>query len=272
MSDESLTRRIFEECPRLTEDDSFTFSCHPGVSCFNNCCADVNIILTPYDILRLKNRLGVTSEEFHDRFALMPFVKDQRLPAVVLKMREDVEGKPCPFLGDEGCTVYEDRPWACRMYPMGLAAPGSGEAEKDQEGFYFLLREDRCKGHAEGREMTVGDWLDEQGIRPYDEMGEGFKGIQLHSFFEGGGNLDPRQMHMFFLACFDLDAFRRFVFESTFLRRFEVEDEIVEKIRTDDVELMQFGFRWVRYSLLGETDLMTARPDALPSDQQERAK
>jgi len=271
MSDEALSKRIFEECDRLTEDDTFSFSCHPGVPCFNNCCGDVNIVLTPYDILRLKNRLGITSEEFHDRFALMPFTKEQRLPAVVIKMLED-EGKPCPFLGDEGCTVYEDRPWACRMYPMGLAAPGQGEAEKDQEGFYFLLQEDKCKGHGEKRELTVGQWLDEQGIRPYDEMGEEFKELTLHPFFEKGGNLTPQQMHMFFLACFDLDAFRRFVCESTFLRRFEVDDETVEKLKTDDVELMRFGFKFVRFSLLGDGHLMTIRPDALPDDQQEQAK
>jgi Fe-S-cluster containining protein len=269
LNQDSLTKRIFEECDRLGEEDRFTFSCHPGVSCFNNCCGDVNIVLTPYDILRLKNRLGISSEEFHDRFALMPFTKDQRLPAVVLKMTEE-EGKPCPFLTEEGCSVYEDRPWACRMYPLGLAAPGQGE--DNEEGFYFLLKEDRCHGHAEGREQTVGQWLDEQGIRPYDEMGELFKELQLHPFFEKGGNLTPRQMHMFFLACFDLDAFRRFVFESTFLRRFEVDEETVERIRTDDVELMKFGVRWVRYSLLGDGDLMTVRPDAIPDDQQERAQ
>jgi hypothetical protein len=62
------------------------------------------------------------------------------------------------------------------------------------------------------------------------------------------------------------------VFESTFLRRFEVDEETVERIRTDDVELMKFGFRWVRYSLLGDGDLMTVRPDAIPDDQQEQTK
>ena len=52
---ESLKKTILEQYPRLKEDAEFNFACHPGVSCFNQCCSDVNIFLTPYDVLRLKN-------------------------------------------------------------------------------------------------------------------------------------------------------------------------------------------------------------------------
>ena len=43
---------------------TFNFKCSPGVGCFTRCCGDVTIVLTPYDILRLKNRLGIGSEDF----------------------------------------------------------------------------------------------------------------------------------------------------------------------------------------------------------------
>ena len=49
---------------RLNADSEFQFKCHKGVKCFNQCCRDINIILTPYDIIRLKARLGLSSEEF----------------------------------------------------------------------------------------------------------------------------------------------------------------------------------------------------------------
>jgi len=49
---QNLKEEIMKEYPRLTRDDTFTFACHPGVSCFNQCCRDVNIFLTPYDIIR----------------------------------------------------------------------------------------------------------------------------------------------------------------------------------------------------------------------------
>jgi len=38
---------------RLKHDDMFCFSCHKGVSCWNECCHGADVMLTPYDILRL---------------------------------------------------------------------------------------------------------------------------------------------------------------------------------------------------------------------------
>jgi hypothetical protein len=32
---------------RLEKDSTFNFRCYPGISCFNRCCHNVNIILTP---------------------------------------------------------------------------------------------------------------------------------------------------------------------------------------------------------------------------------
>ena len=49
---------------RLGPDSRFTFRCHKDVKCFTQCCRGINIILTPYDIIRLKNRLGLSSGEF----------------------------------------------------------------------------------------------------------------------------------------------------------------------------------------------------------------
>ncbi|HKJ01944.1 MAG TPA: hypothetical protein VJ997_05800, partial [Longimicrobiales bacterium] len=70
-----LRDRILAEHPRLGPDDPFNFACHPGVSCFNCCCHDVNVFLTPYDVMRLKNRLGIKSGEFLDRYTLAPVQK-----------------------------------------------------------------------------------------------------------------------------------------------------------------------------------------------------
>jgi hypothetical protein len=57
---------------------------------------------------------------------------------------------------------------------------------------------------------------------------------------------------MFFTACYDLDRFRSFVFESTFLERFELDDELVESLRNDDDALLRFAFRWLRFALFAE--------------------
>ncbi|MHC4860287.1 MAG: YkgJ family cysteine cluster protein, partial [Planctomycetota bacterium] len=178
-----LQERILTEAPRLTKEDTFQFACHPGVSCFGECCGDVNIVLTPYDVLRLKNRLGLGSGEFLEQHTIIPFSKEQKLPAPLIKMRDD-EKKTCPFLVDAKCTVYEDRPWACRMYPLGFAAPGAG-AEGEKE-FYFLLDEAGCMGHQEEKLQTVHEWIADQGIEEYDGMGEHFKRLSLDAFFSSG--------------------------------------------------------------------------------------
>lgn len=256
-----LQERVLAEYPRLGPEDRFRFGCHPGVSCFNRCCRDVNIFLSPYDVLRLKERLGVTSGEFLDRYTLMPVQKDMRTPVVLLRMRDDAE-KTCPLVGDAGCTVYTDRPWPCRMYPLGLAARKDTPDGWRGERFYFLLREDECRGFAEPREWTVRDWLDDQGMDAYDEWGEAYKELTLHPFFENGGTLSPQKLHMFFTACYDLDRFREFVFGSTLLQRFEVDEDFVHEMRYDDEALLRFAFLWVRFALFGEPTVKT-RPEVV---------
>ena len=246
-----LEKEILADYPRLGPDDTFRFACHPGVSCFNRCCGDVNIFLSPYDVLRMKKRLGMTSTEFLDKYTLLPVQKDMQFPAVLLRMKDD-EGKSCSFLTDKGCGIYPDRPWPCRMYPLGLAAQKDTPDGWRGERFYFLLREDVCQGFGEPREWTVREWLDDQGIDAYDVWGESFKELTLHKFFEEGGVLPPEKMQMFFTACYDLDKFREFVFNTTLLQRFEVDEDFVEEMRYDDEALLRFAFLWLRFSLFGE--------------------
>jgi Fe-S-cluster containining protein len=246
-----LQEQIVADRPRLGPHDTFQFACHPGLSCFNQCCGDVNIFLSPYDVLRLKRRLRMNSSDFLARYAFLPIHKDMKTPVVMLRMNDD-EAKMCPFLTDGGCGVYSDRPWPCRMYPLGLAAQKDTPDGRRGDRFYFLLREDRCQGGGQKREWTVRQWLDDQGIDDYDQWGEQFKELALHEYFEKGGVLSPEKMHMFFAACYDLDKFRRFVFDSTLLQRFDVDEYFVEEMRCDDEGLLRFAFLWLRFSLFGE--------------------
>lgn len=250
---ERFKEEILKNYPKLTKDNSFSFACHPGVPCFNACCADVNIFLTPYDILRLKNRLGMTSEQFLSKHTVSPFDKNLKYPVILLAMNED-EKKSCPFVGEGGCTVYEDRPWACRMYPLGMGSHKDTGDVSDGE-FYFMLKEDVCKGHNESKQQTVAEWLEAQGINEYDEMGYFFKELTLHDFFQKDENLTPRKIEMFFTACYNLDKFRDFLFGSTFFEKFDVDDETREKLKVDDVELLKFGYFWLRFALFGEKTL-----------------
>jgi Fe-S-cluster containining protein len=256
---------VLRDKRRLAANESFSFSCHSGLPCFNRCCADVNIILTPLDVIRLARRLGLKTTEFLERHALLPVTKDLELPVVLLKMGDEPE-KRCSFVGREGCTVYEHRPWACRMYPVGMAIPPA-RAGVEPEPVYFLFEDDFCQGHGERTGWTVEQWRRDQGVEEQEQLEAAFRDLVTHPWFIGGRKLDPRRMEMLFTACYDLDKFRSFVFDSTFLQRFELEPETVERIRSDDLELLRFGFNWLRFALFAEPT-MTVRPDA-PSSPRE---
>ncbi len=81
---QQLQERILADYDRLGPDDTFRFACRPGISCFNKCCGDVNIFLSPYDVLRMKRRLGITSTEFLEKYTLMPVNKEMKTPVVML--------------------------------------------------------------------------------------------------------------------------------------------------------------------------------------------
>jgi hypothetical protein len=249
MPDEIPTQEsIIKDFPRLGSDDSFDFRCGKDLDCFTCCCQDVSIVLTPYDILRMKKALGVTSSEFLDEYTISPFTKDQKIPAVLIKM--DPEGKRCLLVSDDGCTIYANRPWACRMYPLGVADPKT--ATPTDRRFHFMLKEDLCHGHGKGKVFMVREWIEDQGIEEYDMMGASFKELMLHDFWDRDEDLTPQQMEMYHMACYDLDRFRRFVFETKFLDLFEVDEARVEVMRGNDEELLEFAMQWLRFGLFNE--------------------
>jgi Fe-S-cluster containining protein len=250
-ADASLPQFLVDK-RQLAEGETFSFTCHPGVPCFNSCCADVNIVLTPVDVLRLARRLGMNTRDFLETHTSNPITKDLQLPIVMLKMSGQ-EGKPCPFVGEQGCTVYEDRPWACRMYPLGMAIPPARAGEQP-EPVFFVFEDDHCEGRhqKDAKKWSAETWRDDQGIAEREALEKGFRELVSHPWFIGGRTLDPKRMHMFYTACYDLDTFRSFVFESSFCDKFEIESEVLEEIKTHDEALLRFAFRWLRFAIFAE--------------------
>jgi hypothetical protein len=229
----------------LTAESTFSFSCHKDLPCFTRCCRDVNIFLTPYDILRMKKRLAIPSEEFLSRYTLSLVPERSGFPLVILKMREERE-KRCPFVSPAGCSIYEDRPWSCRMYPV---EGGDREGE-----FRFIADPSICLGMREKREWTVRQYLCDQGLDPYNEMEKPFASLASHPCFSQEKLQSPKIQEMCRMALYDLNRFRRFVLESRFLEIFYIEKEVVERLKEDDLELMKLAYRWLESGLIsGET-------------------
>ncbi len=258
---EKLKETILRDFERLTLDDTFHFGCGPHVECFNRCCADVNIFLTPYDVLRMRKALKLSSGDFLSRYTIIPFDENQTLP-VPLMLMNDSDEKKCHFVDSEkGCTIYNDRPWPCRMYPLGLAAEADDDSRKGGR-FYFLMTEDHCLGFKYGKKWSVREWMDDQGVDSFDEFGELFKQVTVHPRLAGGWKPTPKHIEMYWMALYDLDKFRTFVNASSFLLRFELSPEEISKIETDDAELLKLGFKWIRMAFYGEKTL-TINPEVI---------
>ena len=245
----------------LGPDSTFCFECQPQLACFTRCCTDVNIVLTPADVLALSRRTGLTTRQFLDRHTLTPITKELHLPVVMLRMDKERENR-CPFVGEQGCTVYQARPWACRMYPVGMGLPPARPGVEPQPT-HFLFEDDFCHGRGETRTWTVDSWQRDQGLPEREDLEKGFRELVGHPWFIGGRQLDPKRLEMFFMAAYDLDTFREFVFSTTFLKRFELDDGLVEEIRRHDRALLRFAFRWLRFALFGEPTM--ARRAAAPA-------
>jgi len=250
------------EPKKLTLESRLKFRCHPGVRCFTACCGGIKIVLTPYDILRLTKRLGIPAHEFLEKHTLPTYLEKTDMPGVMIKLRED--NKKCPFVTPDGCTVYTDRPTACRYYPVGMADFHEGgsrdsdgkELESAEEKFFFIVREDHCKGFEEDKEWTVREWRADQGVDVRDEMNrEWLRLVMRRKSFGIQASLSEQAKRMFFMASTDLETFRKFIFESSFLDIYEIDEETVNKIKDDDVELMLFSFKYLAATLFGAEGL-----------------
>ena len=243
---------------KLTMGSKIKFRCHPGVRCFTACCGGIKIVLTPYDILKLTKRLEMPAHEFLHKFTEPTYLEKTDMPGVQLKLRE--EDNKCPFVTPEGCTVYSDRPTACRYYPVGMADFHEGgskdangeEITSEEEKFFFIVKEDHSKGFEEDKEWTIEEWRADQGVDVRDEMNkEWLRLVMRRKSFGNQASLSDQAKRMFFMASTDLESFRRFIFESSFLDTYEVDEETIEKIKHDDVELMHFSFIYLAATLFG---------------------
>ena len=256
MSDSDRMANV--EPVRLGPQSQFKFKCHPGIECFTQCCRDINIILTPYDIIRLKNKLDLPSDEFLAIYTEAQLLEKTGLPVITLKFLEeeekDADSKLCPFVRETGCLVYDDRPTTCRYYPLGVASLSHKE-DADGEEFYFFVHEPHCLGFKEDKLWTVKEWRKDQGVDIHDEINAEWTDLLVRKrSFPPNMQLTEQTKKMFFLVSYNLDKFREFVFESSFLDRYEVDESTLNRIKDDEIELLKLGLKWLKWLLFKEGD------------------
>jgi Fe-S-cluster containining protein len=236
---------------RLESTDTFSFRCHPDIECFNRCCRNLNLFLYPYDVLRLKSNLAVASDEFLEKYVDVVLRPGNFFPEVLLRMAE-TNDKRCPFLTAAGCAVYADRPDTCRTFPLeqGVQYDANG---RRVEAVFFFRPPDFCLGPREACSWTIAEWTVDQEADVYHRMT--IRWAELKRLFEsdpwGGEGPEGPRAKMAFMATYNIDRFRDFVFNSSFLKRYRVRAEDLERMRAGDEALLDFGFSWVEFFLFG---------------------
>jgi hypothetical protein len=236
---------------RLQGDEVFSFRCHEGLQCFTKCCRNLKLFLYPYDVLRLRNQLNMSSDQFLDTYADLVLSESNHFPDVLLRMAEN-DQRTCPFLNQSGCTVYSDRPDTCRTFPLEQGVMFRGQKGKATD-VYFFKPPDFCLGQHEPHEWTTQSWAEDQDAVIYHGMTA--RWAEVKRLFQSNpwgaeGPYGPKAK-MAFMATYNLDKFRDFVFNSTFLKRYKVKKALAKKIETDDVELIKFGLGWVKFFVWG---------------------
>lgn len=249
----SLDLKNLDQIPgrQIRLGETFKFRCHSDIACFNRCCRNLNLFLYPYDVMRLKISLAMDSDLFLDRYVDVVLRENNHFPDVLLKMAED-EQRSCCFLTEEGCRVYSDRPDTCRSFPMEKGMLPESRPDKPKL-VYFFRPPEFCLGDREPVEHTPQSWTEDQEAQTYERMT--MLWAELKQMFntdpwQGQGADNPKGK-MAFMALYNLDPFRKFIFESTFLSRYKVKSALLKKIRQDDQQLLLFGFDWVKLFIWG---------------------
>ncbi|CAN2041810.1 Zinc- or iron-chelating domain-containing protein [Candidatus Magnetomoraceae bacterium gMMP-15] len=236
---------------KLEPDETFCFRCHAGLDCFNKCCRNLNLFLYPYDVLRLKQRLNISSDEFSDKYTDVVLRPGNFFPDVLLKMADNEE-HTCPFLCEEGCSVYADRPDTCRSFPVEQGLMYDSATNKSKP-VYFFRPPDFCLGQNETKKWTTKTWASDQEAILYNKMTAQWAELKGLFSSDPWGKEGPygARGKMAFMAVYNIDMFREFIFKSSFLKRYKVKNILLKKIKADDFELMNFAFAWLKFYLWG---------------------
>ncbi|MBI4643210.1 MAG: hypothetical protein HY743_05660, partial [Deltaproteobacteria bacterium] len=150
-----------------------------------------------------------------------------------------------------GCTVYAHRPAACRLFPIPMGSPLTEQGTVD---YYFCRQLDYCRGFAGDREWSLASWMADQGFAEYQEGRQGWLEILLKRGLQGPDGVNADLQDLFAAMTYDLDQFRQHLSEPEVLRLAEHAGLALEDLRTNDLALLQFSYRYLHSLLLGEEE------------------
>jgi Fe-S-cluster containining protein len=213
--------------------------CQSQVPCFNECCRDLNQFLTPYDIIRLKNHFKLSSTDFLKQYTTQHIGPQTGFPVITITPADRFE-RVCPFVTPAGCSVYENRPSSCRMYPVVRVLRRSRDDGK-HEIQYALIKEKHCRGFEQKRQLTVKEWMAGQGLMPYNEANDLMMDIISLKNQTMQGPLKGYAQGLFYTMCYDIDRLKE-TGGGSGLETIEIPDGV----KNNDEKLLQFCMNYLK--------------------------
>jgi len=226
----------------LRKDASFCFSCHSGVPCFTECCRELELALTPYDVLRIKNRLQMHSGTFLEKFVIIEWEEGQIFPSCYLTMVDDGRAS-CAFVQEDGCSVYTDRPGACRSYPIGRGVRQKNDKSKQE--MFVLIRESHCQGFKESINQTPLEYFTDQKLTDYNTANDSLMPLLQHKRIQQGFRPDRDGLDQFILALYNLDMFRQEMADGRLSMQRPLTAMELRAMAGDDEALLKLGIQWL---------------------------
>jgi len=238
-----------ENVTRLCGKKRFAFNCHPRVACFTECCRELELALSPYDVLRLCQGLHIVSRDFIERYVVVEEDDSGGFPKLFLGMV--VDGKAsCPFISESGCRVYENRPGSCRAYPVGRGA--TLDAEGTIREIHVLIHESHCQGFSEPDSHNVSEWFENQGLIEYNKINDEVLTLLQHEKARQGMSFTEEEKALILLALYRLDEFRKMVSTPAFQQKYLPDERQRASVLADDLNLLRFGIQWLKQVLFSE--------------------
>lgn len=146
-----------EEAIPLAGSEPFGLSCDKAGCLFNCCTKSAPIVLNPYEIAMICRASGLLYEDLLD---ILDTGRDRGFPLVMLP-----RDPACHFWSGSGCRIYEARPLACRLFPLGRVF-------YEGRSHIVLPPRNACVGIIKDNERTVADYLRDQDIHTYIQMAD----------------------------------------------------------------------------------------------------
>ena len=151
----------------------------------------------------------------------------------------------CVFVSKDGCSVYENRPAACRAYPMGRAVVQGQDGILEEH--FILLKEKHCKGFYQPVNQDPELYTQDQGLLRYNKFNDALSVILQHESLRKDFQPNKDQIARFTLALYNIDTFKEKILAGEFPDA-NLSGEEKETLGNDE-NLLLYGINWLQKQL-----------------------